>query len=349
MSSSGQTLELYQEYPPLGEAAAIEAIEQITRAMITQTYPEGNRPAKRDQHTKDHGCVRGEFTVEPNLPEEARFGVFKEPRTYPVWIRFSNGFQSSQSDSKPDVRGIAIKLRGVEGEKVLPEEKIEKNQDFLLINYPVFFIRNAIDYLEFFQKWAAKKTKQFFFTGFNPFKWRLHELIVAKRSVKERVNNLLSIRYWSNLPYKFGPRAVRYSLIPTSPPWDKQPDFNSDNYLREGLIEYLQETEARFDFLIQFQTDPYKMPIEDCTIDWDERRSPFQKVATLTIKRQTFNSPVQQEFCENLSFSPWHCLPEHQPLGGINRVRRQVYQAISQLRHEMNQAPRWVPSGDEVV
>jgi hypothetical protein len=348
MSSQGQILELYQEYPPLGEAAAIEASEQITRPMLTQTYPEGNRPAKRDQHTKDHGCVRGEFTVEPNLPEEARFGVFKDPRTYPVWIRFSNGFQSSQRDSVQDVRGLAIKLMGVEGEKVLPEEKFEKTQDFLLINYPVFFIRNAIDYLDFFQKRAGKKTKQFLFTGFNPFKWRLPELIVAKWSVKERVNNLLSIRYWSNSPYKLGPRAVRYSLIPTSPPWDKQPDFNSDQYLREGPIKYFQETEARFDFLIQFQTNPYKMPIEDGTIDGDERRSPFQKVATLTIKRQTFNSPAQQEFCENLSFSPWHCLPERQPLGGINRVRRQVYQAISKLRHEMNQAPRSEPTGDEV-
>lgn len=348
MSSQGQNLQLYQEYPPRGESAAIEAIEQITRAMITQTYPEGNRPAKRDQHTKDHGCLRGEFTVEPNLPEEDRFGVFKEPRTYPVWIRFSNGFQSSQPDYKPDVRGIAIKLMGVEGEKVLPEEKFEKTQDFLLINYPVFFIRNAIDYIDFFQNRAGNKMLRFFFPGLNPSQWRLHEFIVALLSVKNQVPNLLSVQYWSNLPYKLGPRAIRFTLIPTSPPLKTFPNFNVENYLREGLIEYLQEREARFDFLIQFQTDPYKMPIEDGTIDWDERRSPFQKVATLTIKRQTFNSPAQQEFCENLSFSPWHCLPEHQPLGGINRVRRQVYQAISKLRHEMNQAPRREPTGNEV-
>lgn len=348
MSSQGQNLQLYQEYPPLGEAAAIEAIEQITRAMITQTYPEGNRPAKRDQHTKDHGCVRGEFTVDPNLPEEARFGVFKEPRTYPVWIRFSNGFERSRPDYKPDVRGIAIKLMGVEGEKVLPEEKFEKTQDFLLINYPVFFIRNAIDYLDFFQKRAENKMIRFFFPGWNPAQWRFHEFIVALLSVKDQVPNLLSVQYWSNLPYKLGPRAIRFTLIPTSPPLKNLPNFNVENYLRKGVIEYLQEREARFDFLIQFQTDPYKMPIEDGTIDWDERRSPFQKVATLTIPRQTFNSRAQQEFCENLSFSPWHCLPDHQPLGGINRVRRQVYQAISKLRHEMNQAPRREPTGDEV-
>lgn len=348
MSSQGQQLELYKEYPPEGEAAAIEEIVEITRSTIAQTYPPGNRPAKRDQHVKAHGCVRGEFTVEPNLPEEARFGVFKEPRTYPVWIRFSNGFQKSLKDSFPDVRGIAIKLIGVEGEKVLPEEKDEKTQDFLLINYPVFFIRNAIDYLEFFQKRAADKFARFFFPGINPWQWRLHEAIVALLSVKDRVKNLLSIRYWSNLPYRLGPRAIKYSLIPTSPPLEKKPNFKSDNYLREGMIEYLQEKEARFDFLVQFQTDPEQMPIEDGTIDWDERKSPFIKVATLTIPPQTFNSPAQNEFCENLSFSPWHCLPEHQPLGGINRVRREVYQAISKLRHQMNQAPRREPTGKEV-
>jgi hypothetical protein len=33
------------------------------------------------------------------------------------------------------------------------------------------------------------------------------------------------------------------------------------------------------------------------------------------------------------------CLPEHRPLGGVSRARRQVYQALSTVRHERNQAP----------
>lgn len=348
MSNQGEKLELYKEYPPPGEAAAIGEIEQITRQFITQAYPEGNRPAKRDQHAKDHGCVRGEFIVEPNLPEETRFGVFKEPRTYPVWIRFSNGSQKSERDADGDVRGMAIKLIGVEGEKILPEEKDEKTQDFLLINYPVFFIRNAQDYVEFFRKRAAGKMVRFFFPGLNPFEWHLQEFIIAKLSIQKRVINLFSTQYWSNLPYQLGPRAIKFSVRPTSPPPTKQPDFNSDNYLREGMIDYLQEREARFDFLIQFQTDPYEMLIEDGTCNWDEKRSPFQKVATLIIPPQTFNSPTQREFCENLSFTPWHSLPEHKPLGGINRVRKKVYEAISKLRHELNEAPRREPTGKEV-
>jgi hypothetical protein len=37
-----------------------------------------------------------------------------------------------------------------------------------------------------------------------------------------------------------------------------------------------------------------------------------------------------------MSFNPWHAVPAHKPLGGINRLRQAVYQAISKLRHEMN-------------
>lgn len=31
------------------------------------------------------------------------------------------------------------------------------------------------------------------------------------------------------------------------------------------------------------------------------------------------------EACEEMAFTPWHALTAHQPLGGINRLRRQVY------------------------
>ena len=71
------------------------------------------------------------------------------------------------------------------------------------------------------------------------------------------------------------------------------------------------------------------------------------EVATIRIPRQTFDGAARQAFCENLSFTPWHSLPEHRPLGGINRVRRAVYLAVSTLRHRLNQAPRAEPTGIE--
>jgi hypothetical protein len=99
---------------------------------------------------------------------------------------------------------------------------------------------------------------------------------------------------------------------------------------------HLQDQEARFDLLVQLQTDPVAMPVEDPTVAWDERVSPLRKVATVRIPPQRFETKERMVLGENLSFSPWHTLPEHRPLGGINRVRKGVYEALSKRRHEHN-------------
>jgi hypothetical protein len=97
--------------------------------------------------------------------------------------------------------------------------------------------------------------------------------------------------------------------------------------------------------MVQLRTRPDAMPIEDPTIIWDETAAPFVPVASITIPPQKFDTPEQEAFCENLSFTPWHCIDAHRPLGGLNRVRRVVYEHISRLRHELNNAPRSEPTG----
>ena len=83
------------------------------------------------------------------MPERARLGLFKEPSSRQAWIRYSNAFSSIESDGKIDVRGMAIKVMGVEGEKLLESERLEKTQDFLLINTNVFFSPNTEEYVKF--------------------------------------------------------------------------------------------------------------------------------------------------------------------------------------------------------
>jgi hypothetical protein len=53
-------------------------------------------------------------------------------------------------------------------------------------------------------------------------------------------------------------------------------------------------------------------------------------VATIRIPAQDFTTEAMKDFAENLSCTPWHSLPEHRPLGGINRVRRTVYETLSE-------------------
>ena len=92
--------------------------------------------------------------------------------------------------------------------------------------------------------------------------------------------------------------------------------------------------------MVQFQAEPERMPIENPMVPWKESDSPYHAVARLRIPRQGFlDSPAQTALCENISFNPWRTLSEHRPLGTINRVRLDVYQAISQFRHARNDVP----------
>jgi hypothetical protein len=86
------------------------------------------------------------------------------------------------------------------------------------------------------------------------------------------------------------------------------------------------------------------MPVEDPLVRWDEVEAPFQPVAIIRIPRQDIGEDGREEIAENLSFTPWHSLPEHRPLGSNNRARLVIYEAISKFRHEMNEAPREEPT-----
>jgi len=55
-------------------------------------------------------------------------------------------------------------------------------------------------------------------------------------------------------------------------------------------------------------------------------------VARITIPPQDISWPKRQELCETLFYTPWHWLIEHRPLGGINRVRRKVYDVSADRR-----------------
>jgi hypothetical protein len=94
--------------------------------------------------------------------------------------------------------------------------------------------------------------------------------------------------------------------------------------------------------------DPQSNPVENPMIAWNEKVSPYIKVATIRFPEQSeIDSPEHINFCENLSFNPWHTLPETRPVGQINRMRLRIYPAISALRHEMNHIPILEPKSHD--
>jgi hypothetical protein len=101
---------------------------------------------------------------------------------------------------------------------------------------------------------------------------------------------------------------------------------------------------AKFDFNVQLRTDAAPEVIDNPTVPWN---APVQRVAVITIQPQTFDTPEQRRFGENLSYTPWHALPEHRPLGQINEIRKKVYLESLRLRHMKNDARHGEPNGTE--
>ena len=332
------------EQAPAGEDAAIAEILKIIQAKLREQFPAGQGDMRRDAHPKHHGAVRAELVVEPNLPPELAVGVFRAPRSYPAWVRFSNGSGTVQADHLRDGRGIAIKLMDVDGPKLMSDEA--RTQDFLFINHDVFAVKDASDYVELFRVIERDGAPTKFFLSLNPFKWHLKELANANK-IRVQISNLLTLRYWTMTPYLMGDTPAKFSMRPQVLSNTGAPPNAAPDYLREAMAQQLRRESVAFDFMVQLQTDPRRMPVEDPRIRWEPAESPWRKLATLRIPMQTFDSPAQLQFAEDLSYSPWHSVPEHQPLGGVNRCRRIIYHAISAFRHEANGRRAFEPTGTE--
>jgi hypothetical protein len=162
----------------------------------------------------------------------------------------------------------------------------------------------------------------------------------------------LETSYWSCVPYLLGEgQAMRYQVRPRDAGRSRVPNLPGkppDNYLRQAMAATLAQGDAAFDFLIQRQTHPARMPIENGSVIWPERLSPPIPAASLLLPRQVFDNPAQLAFANALSINPWHCVAEHRPLGNQNRARRRIYQELSQLRQAMNATPHVEPTGAEV-
>jgi len=324
------------------EEVLAQNIAQVIEKSIREQYTAGN--ALRDAHPKAHGCVRAEFHVSKNIPTQLAKGIFIPDQTYQAWIRFSNASNdASNADINKDARGIAIKILSVSGQKILESEKQATTQDFIMINHPVFFANDAKRYLSFMNDVNSHNMiRKLHIPIALGFKGTMNAL-GARNS---QIANPLYARYWSMVPYQLGRgnnrQAVKYSVRSCSMQSNNLPKNPSHDFLREALKNTLQSTDACMEFLIQPRTSS-QMLVEDSMTEWNEKAAPFYQVATIHIPKQNFDTAEQNKFCENLSFTPWHALPEHRPLGAVNRMRKVIYENISRVRHDMNLAPRQEP------
>jgi Catalase len=337
ISSQAQDL----EKQPQGEEASIAEVRARALLELKGRYPEGTPVlVRRDAHAKPHGCVKGVFTVDTDIPVELRVGTFSEPgQRFEVLIRYSNGAFEPGADTGLDGRGMAVKIIDAEP-GIGAQTRTHPPHDILMINYPVFFSPNVTDYKDFASAGAltgnSDGLKRYFLPSYNPMHWRVRQAFVAYKIASQKASSPLSLQYYSMAPFLFGAgRAVKYSARPCSAPGPTDlPVSDKPNFLRDALWKGLASGPACFELLVQERKAD--MDIENTLVEWPEAISPFRRVGKIDVLAGQTTTDMREQACESLVFNPWNAPAEQRPLGGINRLRRAVYEGISSYRTSRN-------------
>lgn len=327
------------------EEAHLDDIIATFTAQLRRLWTPGH--FERGGNTKTHGIVRAEFTVRDNLPEPFRRGIFAQPRTYRAWVRYAGpGPYVTRDIDDVGFMSMSIKLMGVAGPKLLDDEKY--TQDMLCVSTPTFVTPDTRANAQL-QHWSYKNAQVFYFVNFRES--HILDSIMQLLWTKTQ-SSPLEDQYFSCVPYLLGEgQAMQYSFrsrLTTRTPVPRLPLRPPDNYLRDAMVATLAKQDVEFDILLQRQTDPFLMPIENNAVLWPTKLSPRVPAAVLRIPKQKFDSPEQLAFARVLKYNPWHCIPEHRPLGNQSRARRRMYSELSRFRQQMNNVQHYEPTGDEV-
>lgn len=325
------------EYLIPGEADILNKYTEIINSHFRKHYEGKGLVAQRAIHAKSHSCLRATLEVFDHGDDDLRHSIFSAPATYDAIVRISNGDGPAGPDKdKIASIGFAIKVRGVESEKYLPDQ-IENSQDFLFLNQPAYIARDIRDYESLMRAIDGNLLTKFFAVVRN----RKGLWYRLKASPKD---NPLNTFFWGVAPFRLGDIAVKYLIRPSKPRPANKKELRkkvSADYLKSLVREHIENGDADYEFYLQKRlldgNEVREMPIEDYSIAWDENKSIPVHVGRLRIPRQKLDEALDQEG-EHMVFSPWNTTRDFRALGSLNRARRVVYTLSSQRRHDLNKA-----------
>lgn len=311
----------------------------------------------RGAHAKGQALLKAKLTIVDGLPEELAQGLFATTGEYDAWMRYSTAPGDLLDDSVSAPRGLALKILGVEGER-LPDTPDADGQDFLMVNGPIFPNATPAKFLPGFKALAkttdkAPGLKKIVSATLQTIESGLEAIGLPSAMVQTLGGapntHPLGDSFFSQVPSRFGDYIAKFSIAPISPHLValKGEDIDIDDRpdaIREEMNAVIARQGGTWEFRVQLCTDLDAMPVEDPTVEWDQEQSPFRAVARIEVAPQVAwddaaSAPLQAE----LGFSPWHGLAAFQPLGGINRARKPVYERSQAFRGATNGCPMHQP------
>ncbi len=343
------------ERPAADEAETVEQLERSFDTILTTTSKDYGK-AVRAVHAKGHGILRAELSVHDDLPPEVAQGLFATPGVYPVWMRFSTNPGDILDDAIGLPRGLAWKVMDVDGER-LPGAG-GRTQDFVMVNAPAFAAPTPEKFAGNLKLLAAttdkaewaKKALSYVLRGAEA----ALEAVGAESTTLKTMGGSKNVHplgetYFSATPFRHGAFVAKYQVVPVSRDLTALTDTVIDtggrpDAIREDMQASSATVRGEWDVRVQLLRDPDAQPIEDAAMVWPEDVSPFITVATLRTEPQdSWASDTVAEVDEHLRFSVWTGLAAHQPLGGVNRVRKPVYEHSADYRRRFNGCPLHEP------
>ncbi len=316
-----------EKIAPDEEARYAGYARQFTQMQARKTARLGDG---RALHRKQLVAVHGSLEVLDGLPAFARQGLFATPRDYEVLVRLSSGGPDRSPDYRPDVRGFALRVLGIEGPSALGNGPA-KSQDFTLINHEAFAFPDSDGFVGFV---IAASSGPVALLSYAVRRYGVlggpKQLARLLRMVKKPFSGFASEPFFSAVPMANGEYAVRVRLMPASSNGEAATDACYNWAADFG--ERLKLTPLHWDLQLQFFTSERLTPIEDASVVWS---TPYTTVARLMLPQQDAASPEGQELAEQVEdavFDPWQALADHRPLGDVQRARKAVYFASQKAR-----------------
>jgi hypothetical protein len=338
------------ERPDADEAKTTEALIETLQYINEKTFADGGH-AIRSVHAKTHGILQGYLEVDAGLPHDLAQGLFAKPGRYPIVMRFSTIPGDILDDSVSTPRALAIKVIGVEGERLEGSEG-DVTQDFVLNNGPAFGAPNPKRFLARLRLLArttnrARRLKKILSAVMRQVQKVIVVITGGPNSTVATLGghpqtHILGDTFYSQAPLRFDDFIAKISVAPKSPELKAltRSPLNVNgvpNGLREAVLDFFTKNGGVWEVRAQLCTDLEHMPIENAAVVWSEEVSPYQRIARITVKPQLAWSEVRSSVVDDgMSFTPWHGLAAHRPLGGIMRVRKAAYEAAKKFRAERN-------------
>jgi len=331
---------------------------------------EGSGRAVRGAHAKTYGVVKAEVQILRNVPPAYAQGIYAKPGRHAALIRFSSASNHLGADATlGGVLGCAMKIFDVPGSKLVDDEPDAATFDLVLKNNPVFVANTAKHYLVLQEvgnnvpQYLARGKTGFhelltdFVTGKGTFEradWAWDELFAFVKAAQTPVRNPLLTTFWTMAAVRHGDYIAKIRLAPaadnTTRVIHRELDLRDrPDVFYPTLVDELQASAFDFDLQVQLCISLETMPVNNATVEWPEKLSPYVTVGRVHVPRQDISGTENLEKTDALAFNQWRVTGEHRPLGEIMQVRR-IYSASAKVRRTLNHQPHTEPaSADEVL